>query len=145
MKPDDTQAGSRSLPCTDGTLTGRHTTMNPTPLMLHCTERDGVTILHLGGASLMNSTSALERRAALLLTQIRRPLIIDLSQIEACDLAGAAALVGAGRAAPPATPVRLAGATSPVQQVLHAAGVPRTVPTFTTIEGAIRADSTELL
>ena len=119
--------------------------MSPTPLMLHCTERDGVTILHLGGALLESSASALERRAALLLTQIRRPLIIDLSQVDACDSALAVALVGASRAAPPATAVRLAGATSAVQQVLHAAGVPRTVPTFTTIEGAIGTDPTELL
>ncbi len=47
--------------------------------MLHCTERDGVTILYLGGALLESSISAFERRTALLLTQIRRPLIIDLS------------------------------------------------------------------
>ena len=119
--------------------------MSPTPLMLHCTQRDGVTILHLGGALLGSSTSALERRVALLLTQIRHPLIIDLSQVDACDPAGAVALVGASRAAPPATPVRLAGATRAVQQVLHTAGVLRTVPTFTTIEGAIRTDPTELL
>ena len=119
--------------------------MSPTPLMLHCTERDGVTILHLGGAVLEGNTSVLERRAALLLTQIRRPLIIDLSEVDACDSAGAAALVGASRAAPPTTPVRLAGATGAVQQVLRTAGVLRIVPTFTTIEGAIRTDPTELL
>lgn len=119
--------------------------MSPRQLMLHCAERDGATILHIGGALVQGNTLALERRAALLLTQLRHPLIVDLSQVPECDSAGAAALVGASRAASPATPVRLAGATDAVQQSLRTAGVLHIVPTFNTVDGAIRADPMELL
>ena len=119
--------------------------MSPTQLMLHCTERDGATILHIGGALVAGNTLTFERRAALLLTQLRHPLVVDLSQISECDSAGAAVLVGASRAAPPATPLRLAGATDALQQSLRTAGVLHIVPTFTPVAGAIRAEPTELL
>ena len=116
--------------------------MGPAPLIFHCTERGGATILQIGGALLESNTVALERRVALLLTQLRRPLIVDLSQVHECDAAGAAVLVGAGRAASSAAPVRLAGATPAVQQVLRTADVLRMVPAFGTVDDAIRADPT---
>ncbi len=116
--------------------------MDPAPLIFHCTERDGAMILQIGGALLESNTGALERRVALLLTRLRRPLIVDLSQVQECDAAGAAVLVGAGRAASPATPVRLAGATPAVQQVLQTADVLRMVPAFRTVDDAIGADPT---
>ncbi len=119
--------------------------MSAKPLMLHCTERHGATILHIGGALVQGNTLAVEHRAALLLTQLRHPLIVDLSEVSECDSAGGAVLVGAGRAASPTTPVRLAGATDTVQQSLRTAGVLHLMPTFTTVDGAIRADPTELL
>ena len=119
--------------------------MSATQLQLHCSEREGATILQIGGALRESNASTLERRSALLLTRLRHPLIIDLSQVHACDSAGAAVLVGISRAASPATPVRLAGLTDAVQQLLRAAGVLRSVPTFTTVGGAVRADPTDLL
>lgn len=42
-------------------------------------------------------------------------------------------------------PVRLAGATDAVQRALRADGVLHIVPTFTTLDGAVHADFTELL
>lgn len=114
-------------------------------LILHCTERDGTTVLQIGGALLEGNTSLLERRIALLLTQLRHPLILDLSQVQECDATGATVLLGARRAAPPATSVRLAGATDAVQRVLRAAGVLLSVPAFATVQGAIHADPAELI
>lgn len=119
--------------------------MSVSPLVMRCTERAGTTVLQIGGALVEGNTRPLERRIALLLTQVRHPLIIDLSQVHECDSVGAAVLAGAGRAASPATSVRLTGINDAVQHALRTTGVLRNVQAFGTVGGAIRADRMDVI
>jgi anti-anti-sigma regulatory factor len=119
--------------------------MSTAPLTLRQTELDGTTVLEIHGPLRDGSTPTLERRLALLLVQLRSPLIIDLAGVGDCDPVGAAVLVGAGRAASRATPVRLARPGGPALETLRAVGVLRIVPTFATVGDAIRADPSELM
>ncbi len=118
--------------------------MTTAPLTLHETTVAGVTVLQLRGALQHGNTGALEQRLALLLVRLRSPLVIDLSAVETCDAAGAAVLVGAARAASPATPVRLAGPNEATRAALRTAGVVGALPAFGSVAGAAQADPADL-
>ena len=119
--------------------------MSTAPLTLHQTAVDGTTVLEVHGPLRDGNTLTLELRLALLLVQLRSPLVVDLAAVEDCDPVGAAVLLGAARAASPATPLRLARPGRTVLESLRAAGILRVVPTFATVGGATRADPTELM
>ena len=65
-------------------------------------------VLTLHGPLTADCGPQLERALALLLVELRRPLVLDLTGITASDPAGLAILGAVARAAPPATPLRLA-------------------------------------
>jgi anti-anti-sigma regulatory factor len=66
-----------------------------------CRRLDEATVLELRGRLVAANVERLERRLALLLSGLRRPLVIDLAAVTEHDDAGIAVLAGAARAAPP--------------------------------------------
>ena len=119
--------------------------MSSAPLTLRRTDVDGTTVLEIHGALRSGNTPALERHLALLLVQLRSPLVIDLAGVQDCDAVGAAVLMGAGRAAAPATPVRLACPGDTIREALRTVGTPSAVPIFASVDGAARSDPSQLL
>jgi anti-anti-sigma factor len=113
-----------------------------------------VTVSHAGATAVVaprgDLTAAavvhIEAYLAPLLAQPHPILVIDLSQVPACDATGLLLLqVAAGVAADHAGEVRLAAPPAPLCRALRRAGTMRVVATFRTVTGAVHGDLLDLL
>jgi len=102
-------------------------------------------VLELRGRLTVATVSSLESALAGVLTDLDRPLVVDLAELADCVSAGACMLIAAARVTAAVTgatcnSLTLAAPTSDVHRLLAALGVLEPVPAFRTVDAASRND-----
>jgi anti-anti-sigma factor len=109
-------------------------------------EPQQATVLVLHGRLVAATVHSLEPMIAGLLIVDRPRLVVDLSRVAVCDMAGAALLLGAARLARQrGGELRLAAPSPVVCRWLADDATMTEIPAFTSVESAVDADEWELL
>ena len=108
-------------------------------------EKQRCTVLELHGALTAGTILKVEPEVARLLAKASRPLVLDLAGVRTIDSTGLIFLAAAAQAAWLHAPLRLAAPAPTVRTALHHTGTLTEVPTFTTVNGAVRNDPFDLL
>ncbi|MGC9665544.1 STAS domain-containing protein [Planosporangium sp. 12N6] len=104
-------------------------------------EAHGAPVLALAGGLCEDTVLSVEPEVARLLAGDRPALVIDLSEVAACDSAGLSMLDACDRASTVAgVELRFAAPREPIFQAMHGRGLTSRLRVFGSLDGASRGD-----
>ena len=107
---------------------------------LHTSERDGWSVVAVGGDLDLTSAPQLRTEVVALVARGATRVVLDLAGVEFCDSTGLGAVIGAlKRVRSHDGELRLAAPSPPIHRLLELTRLDRALPTYSTVDAAVAA------